>query len=128
MSLKAIYINYIDKLVKCLPMDDTCFITKLSTQRLLPGDTESNIKSLSIQTEKALYFLSHVIEPALDIDDTSGFKKLLSVMQECDYEHVKKLSSQISDDIVKLKAGNMHTVQVYIAICIYVCTYVHTYV
>ena len=96
---KKNYVNYIDKLVKCLPMDDILFITKLSTQQLLPGDTEDKIKALSTPANKASYFLNHVIKPALDIDDTSGFRKLLSVMQECDYEHVKKLSSQISDDI-----------------------------
>ena len=100
-----IYFNHVDKLVECLPMDDTLFITKLSTQHLLPGDTESKIKALLTQADKAAYFLNHVIKPALVIDDVSGFKKLLSVMQECDYDHVKKLSSQISDDI-KLKAGN----------------------
>ena len=94
-QIKTIYFNHVDKLVECLPMDDTLFITKLSTQHLLPGDTESKIKVLLTQADKAAYFLNHVIKPALVIDDVSGFKKLLSVMQECDYDHVKKLSSQI---------------------------------
>ena len=104
-QIKTIYINYVDKLIKCLPMDDTHFITKLSAQQLLPGDTESKIKSFSIQIEKATYFLSHVIKPALDIDNMSGFKKLLSVMQDSEYDHVQKLSREIGDNI-KLKAGN----------------------
>ena len=111
-QIKAIYDNYVDKLVNCLPMDDTTyFITKLSTQRLLPGETESKIKSFSTQDEKASYFLSHVIKPALDLDDTSSFMKLLSVMQECDYDHVQKLSNKISDDIKK--TGNAMYIRVH---------------
>ena len=98
-QIKAIYVSYVDKLVKSLPMDDSCFITKLSTQHLLPGDTESKIKSFSTPTEKASHFLSHVIKPALDIDDTSSFKRLLSVMQDCEYDYVHNLSNKISDDI-----------------------------
>ena len=124
-QIKAIYVNYVNKLVKCLPMDDTHFITNLSAQQLLPGDTESKITALSTQADKASHFLSHVIKPALDIDDISGFKKLLSVMQECEYDHVQKLSNKIRDDIdiTKLKAGNIiYTVHLYIA------TYVHMHV
>ena len=102
-QIKTIYSKYVEKLVKCLPMDDTLFITKLSAQQLLPGDTESKIKTLFIQADKASYFLNHVIKPALVIDDMSGFEKLLSVMQECEYKHVKMLSSQISNE-----AGNVH--------------------
>ena len=112
-QIKTTYVNYLDKLVKCLPMDDAHFITKLSSQRLLPGDTESKIKALSTPADKASYFLSHVIKPALDIDDMSSFEKLLSVMQECDYDHVHKLSDNISNDI---KAGNIIIYTVHIII------------
>ena len=123
---KTIYVDYVDELVKCLPMEDTYFISKLSSQKLLPGDTESKIKALSSRADKVLFFLSYVIEPALDIDEISSFKKLLSVMQECEYDHVQKLSNKIRDDIdiiTKLKAGNIiYTVHLYIA------TYVHMHV
>ena len=127
-QIKAIYVNYVNKLVKCLPMDDTHFITNLSAQQLLPGDTESKITALSTQADKASYFLSHVIKPALDIDDISGFKKLLSVMQECEYDHVQKLSNKIRDDIdiTNLKAGNI-IYTVHLRIHSYVCTYACTY-
>ena len=112
IKVKAIYVNYVNKLVMCLPMDDTHFITKLSSQQLLPGDTESKIKALPTQADKASYFLSHVIKPALDIDDISGFNKFLSVMQECEYDHVLKLSNEIRDEIniTKLEAGNIRTI------------------
>ena len=102
-DIKAIYTNYVEKLVMCLPMDDTHFLTKLSRQKLLPGDTESKIKALSTPAERASYFLIHVIKPALDIDETSIFIKLLSIMDDCDYIHVQKLSSKINDDIGNLK-------------------------
>ena len=121
-QIKTTYGNYLEKLVKCLPMDDTHFITKLSSQQLLPGVTESKIKAISTQADKASYFLSHVIKPALDIDDASGFKKLLSVMQECDYDHVQKLSNKITDDINIITAGNI----IYTVIrSMYACTYVY---
>ena len=99
MAHKRAYQNYLEKLVKCLPMDDTLFITKLSAQQLLPGDTESRIKALSTQADKASYFLTHVIQPALDIDETSDFDKLLSIMHTCGYNHVQKLAVTIKREI-----------------------------
>ena len=107
------YHNHVEKLVKCLPMDDTHFITKLSAQQLLPGDTENKIKPLTTQADKASYFLSHVIKPALDINETSSFDTLLCIMQNCDYIHVQKLAVTIkceidkSDNEVKLKNDDL---------------------
>ena len=89
------YEEHVEKLVKCLPMDDTLFITKLSTSKLLPGDTNSQLKALSTQAAKASYFLDHVIKPALDIDNTSSFNELLCVMECCGYIHVETLSCEI---------------------------------
>ena len=99
MAYLRTYQNYLEKLVKCLPMDDTHFITKLTTQQLLPGDTESKIKTLSTPSDKASYFLSHVIKPALDIDDTSDFDELLTIMQNCGYKHVRRLAETIEHEI-----------------------------
>ena len=99
MALLKLYENYVEKLVKCLPLDDAHFITKLSANQLLPGDTENKIKSLQTQSDKALYFLNHVIKPALDIGILSGFKKLLSIMHNCGYDHVQELSCQIEQDM-----------------------------
>ena len=103
--------QYVEKLVKCLPMDDTQFIAKLSAKQLLPGDIGNKIEQLQTQAEKASYFLAHVIKPALDIDDFHDFRNLLSIMQNCDYNHVKRLSCQIEQDM-NLKPG--------------MCTDVHT--
>lgn len=94
-----IYERYVDKLVKCLPMDDAHFIANLSAKQLLPGDTENKIKQLSTPSDKASYFLSHVIKPAIEIDDVSDFKQLLSIMHDCGYNHVQKLSLKIDQDM-----------------------------
>ena len=99
MAYIRTYQNHVEKLVKCLPMDDTHFITKLSAQQLLPGDTKDKIKTLSTQADKASYFLDHVIKPALDINDISDFDELLSIMQNCGYKHVEKLAVTIKDEI-----------------------------
>lgn len=98
MTCVEVYNNYVEKLIKCLPMDDTNFINELSVQNLLPGSTQSQIKTLFTQVDKASYFLNHVIKPALDIDDTSSFDKLLSVMQYCGYDHVQNLSCKIKSE------------------------------
>ena len=106
MTHIKLYESYVEKLVKCLPMDDTHFIAKLCTEKLLPGDTASKIAALPTQSDKASYFLTHVIKPALDIDDVCDFAKLLFVMQNCNYNHVQKLSCQIEHDISKLQENN----------------------
>ena len=109
-DIKAVYDSNVDKFVMCLPMDDTLFIAKLSAQNLLPGDTYAQVTALSSQAKKASYFLDHVIKPALYIDDTSDFEKLLSVMQDSGYSHVKNLSCKIRsnlDDLSNSKSGIM---------------------
>ena len=99
MAHKKAYDNHIKKLVKCLPMVDTHFITTLSAEKLLPGDTKDKIETLSTQADKASYFLNHVINPALEIDDISDFEKLLTIMQNCGYNHVQKLANTIKLEI-----------------------------
>jgi len=101
MAHKKAYDSNVEKLMKCLPMDDTLFIAKLSVHNLLPGDTGSKVVLQVTQAEKALYFLSHVIKPALDIDDISGFNNLLLIMEDCGYDHVKYLSCKIKSEICK---------------------------
>ena len=108
MAYLRAYQNHLEKLARCLPMDDTHFITKLSAKQLLPGDTESKINALSTQADKASYFLRHVIKPALDIDDIFGFDELLTIMQSCDYIHVKNLTATIESQL-KSEEMNLHT-------------------
>ena len=99
MAYKEIYQRYFSKLIKCLPMDDGLFLAMLSEHELLPGDTEGKVKSLATQTEKATYFISHVIKPSLDVDSRVYLNKLLLVMSESGYKHVEEISSRIKSEI-----------------------------
>ena len=89
------YYNHVDKLVKCYQW--MILIYKFNYLH------NFFLKSLSTPTDKASYFLSHVkqIKPGLDIDDTSNFEKLISIMQTCRYNHVQKLA-----DIFKFEIDN----------------------
>ena len=98
-SPERVFARYIEELVKCLPMDDTLFITKLHSYELLPGDICEKLNSLPTQADQALFFLNHVIKPALDIDESSSFHNLLSVMEQCGYTHVEKLSYNIKSQM-----------------------------
>ena len=100
-----VYEGCMEKLVKCLPMDDTLFVTKLSSCKLLPGDTNDQLKALPTQSAKSSYFVDHVIKPALEIDDTSSFDDLLSVMEHCGYVHVEKLAFKIKSEMKERDTG-----------------------
>ena len=98
---KEAFDEYSEELVKCLPMNDTLFIAKLSTFNLLPGNTNDQLQALPTQADKALYFLNHVIKPALAINDTTSFENLLSAMEQCGYDHVKRIACMIKSQISK---------------------------
>lgn len=95
---KQLYVDYHEKLLK-LPMQDSTFIAKLNARNLLPGDTRNKIEGQTNPSDKASYFLKHIIEPSIDIDEGNSFKKLLSVMEECDYDHMKHLALEIKSKI-----------------------------
>ena len=105
-------------MVKCLPMNDTLFIAKLSSCKLLPGDTNNQLETLPTPGKKAHYLLNHVIKPALDTDDTSSFHNLLYVMEHCGYDHVRKLACEIKLQITKAN-GIESSTYVYSHMCIY---------
>ena len=104
MAYKEIYQHY-SKLIKCLPMDDGLFLVMLSEHELLPGDTEGKVKSLATQTEKATYFISHVIKPSLDVDSRVYLNKLLLAMSESGYKHVEEISSKIKSEIANTESS-----------------------
>ena len=113
MMYKKLYVDYHEKLLK-LPMQDNTFIAKLNTQNLLPGDTGSKIEGETNPSAKASYFLKHIIEPSIGIDEGNSFKRLLSVMEECDYDHIKHLASEIRSKI----NGNYIFIHIAINICL----------
>ena len=98
---KNLYEKYGEKLIKCLPMEDSIFIAKLLKYELLPGDIINVLKTFPTQDAKAYYFLDHVIKPALDTDDTSSFDNLLSVMEHCDITFVEALAHEIKAELNK---------------------------
>ena len=99
MTHKEAFDKYSEDMVKCLPMNDTLFIAKLSTFNLLPGNTNDQLQGLPTQADKTLYLLNHVIKPALAISDTASFENLLSVMEQCGYDHVKRIACIIKSQI-----------------------------
>ena len=103
MTQTEAYEKYFEKIIKCLPMNDTLFIAKLSSHKLLPGDTNNQLEALPTPGKKAHYLLNHVIKPALDTNDTSSFDNLLSVMEHCGYDHVRRLAYEIKSQIGKVK-------------------------
>ena len=100
--------KYTERLIKCLPMDDTSFVAKLSDNELLLEDMNYQLKALPTQATKASYFLDHVIKPALDIDDTSVFEKLLSAMEHSGDAHVEWLSCEIKSEIERVDGIESH--------------------
>ena len=80
-------------------MDDSSFIAELYKHKLLPGETDDQLEALPLQPYKASHFVDHVIKPALVSGDTSSFDNLLSIMEDCGYDHVKKLGYEIKSEI-----------------------------
>ena len=101
MTHKEAFDKYSEEMVNCLPMNDALFIAKLSTFNLLPGNTNDQLQALPTQADKALYLLNHVIKRALAIKDTSSFESLLSVMEQCGYDHVKRIACIMKSQISK---------------------------
>ena len=109
MAHRKVYDNHLDALVKCLPMDDSCFIVKLPSY-LLPKDTKDQIKAIPLKADKSLYFLNTVIKPSLEIGDASTFDALIYVMQNSGYDNVKMVADKIKFEIdsVGTKSGTFY--------------------
>ena len=84
-------------------MDDAVFIAKLFSNNLLPGDLKNQLKLLHrTSADKAVLFLDSVIEPSVTSDGGSSFDKLLNVMEDSEYQHVKELAKQIRMSTLKI--------------------------
>ena len=68
MTHKEAFDKYSEVLVKCLPINDTLFIAKLSTFSLLPINTNDQLQALPTQTDKAFCLSNHVFKSALGIN------------------------------------------------------------
>ena len=108
-----IFQQFYSKLVKTLPMDDPNFTAKLYSARLLSSYLKEYVESRSpaTRTEKATHFLDQVIKPSM-----TSFDKLLHVMEDSEYQHVKELAEEIRT-VTSLKKrsssnnGDYHTDQ-----------------
>ena len=101
-QLMRVFQQFYSKLVETLPMDDAVFIAKLFSNDLLPGDLKNQLKLLHrTSADKAALFLDSVIEPSVTSDGGSSFDKLLNVMEDSEYPHVKELAKQIRTSLTK---------------------------
>ena len=83
-------------------MDDAVFIAKLFSNDLLPGDLKNQLKLLHrTSADKATFFLDSVIEPSVTSDGGNSFDKLLNVMEDSEYQHVRELAKQIRTSLKK---------------------------
>ena len=98
MATTEAFRKYYLKLVKTLPMDDTLFTAELFSNDL-PGDHKERVESLETKSDKATYFLDHVIKPSVISGVGSGFDKLLNVMEDSEYQGVKELAKQIRTSV-----------------------------
>ena len=91
-----VFQQFYSKLVETLPMDDAVFVAKLFSNDLLPGDLKNQLKLVHrTSADKAALFLDSVIEPSVTSDGGSSFDKLLHVMEDSEYQHVKELAEEI---------------------------------
>ena len=109
MAHMKVYENYKAKLVKVLPMNDVIFTTQLSSNKILPGNVEAHIKSLSLPTQpdKADYYLNKVIKSSLDIGETGSedLETLIAVMEKSEYRYLEKLAKAMKSDLDKELKG-----------------------
>ena len=93
--------QFYSKLVETLPMDDPNFTAKLYSARLLSSYLKEYVESRSpaTRTEKATRFLDQVIKPSV-----TSFDKLLHVMEDSEYQHVKELAKQIKTGVLKKRS------------------------
>ena len=88
-------------------MDDAVFIAKLYTNGLLPGDLKNEINLPNrTSAKKAALFLDSVIKPSVTSDGGSSFDKLLNVMEDSKYLHVKNLAKQIRTNLQETSDNN----------------------
>ena len=93
--------QFYSKLVETLPMDDPNFAAKLYSARLLSSYLKEYVESRSsaTRTEKATRFLDQVIKPSV-----TSFDKLLHVMEDSEYQHVKELAEEIKRNALKKRS------------------------
>ena len=105
MSSK-VFQQFYSKLVKTLPMDDSVFTAELFSNRLLPGDLKNQLKLVHrTSADKALLFLD-TVDPSVTSNGGSSFDKLLHVMEDSEYQHVKELAKEIRTSLKRKRLNS----------------------
>ena len=104
--------RYHQTLIFSLPMKNAKFLGKLYENDLVFEDL--NLESLGTCNERASYFLDKIIKPTLEDCDNANFVKLLSVMKNSSYDHVKQIKKEFHID-AKCKLRTY--------ICAYMCNF-----
>ena len=84
-------------------MNDAMFTATLFSNDLLPGDLKNRLSVCShklTSVEKSTLFLDSVIEPSLISDGGRTFDKLVDVMEDYGYQHVRELAMKIRTDLL----------------------------
>lgn len=106
MSADKVFQEFFAKLAKSLPMDDVSFVPVLFSRGLLPGNHYDEVESKPTRAHKAVYFLNHVIKPAISIGDDRSFNELLNIMEDSEYCNLQELAQQIKSKL-KINADNI---------------------
>ena len=101
MASAEVFKEFYSKLVKTLPMNDAVFIAELVSNDPLPDNLEEQLESQRTSADKATRFLKGIIKPSVNSSDGSSFDKLLNVMEDSEYEHVKELTKLIRTSLRK---------------------------
>ena len=119
-KVSEVFERYYQALVSTLPMKDDNFTSKLRKRNLLAGGIIDSLATLGTSKERASYFLDYVIKQKID-EDHLPFDKLLGVMEESNFQHVKELAVKIKTDykwsLKCMFTRNLHTVIVFCLTC-----------
>ena len=91
---EAIINQFFPDLVELLPMNDALFRARLRSAGLFHGNLNKEIMSKPTAPEKAEHFLENGIN-----NDTECFNKLLTIMNDYNNNHLKKLAEKIREEI-----------------------------
>ena len=108
-SASELFENYYIALIYLLPMKDASFVDDLLKYDLLPGDLKIRLASLTMNNQRASYFLDNVIKPGLAVGNSRCFVNLLTVIKE--HDNCKELAKKIENELaVDIKCKNIYCI------------------
>ena len=94
-SSLELFEHYYQGLIYSLPMKDANFMDHLIKHGLVSIDIRKILEGLSAHKERASYFLDNVIKPKILVGNNTYFDKLLTVMNNSNYDNTKDLAKEI---------------------------------